>query len=240
PGAKYIWSLAVGPDSALYVGTGDQGKIFRVTAAGQGELYYNTGQSHVTSLALDRDGRLLAGSEPNGILYRVMAKDKAFVLYDANLPEIRSIVAAPDGTIYAAALGGSVARRAQGAAQAAQAAAAAIATPITTITVTADSKAGADVKPVQPQETKPAQATPAGQAQTQATPVLDLSGVEKSALYRINPDNTVETLWSSKEENVYDMLAPGGNIVFSTDGAGRIYRLTPDRKVTLLTQTNES
>ena len=28
-----------------------------------------------------------------------------------------------------------------------------------------------------------------------------------NALYRINPDNTVETLWSSKEENVYDLLA---------------------------------
>jgi hypothetical protein len=245
PGARYIWSLAVARDGALYVGTGDQGKIFRVTAAGQGELYYNTGQSHITSLALDRDGRLLAGSEPNGILYRVTGKDKAFVLYDTNLPEIRSIVAAPDGTIYAAALGGSVARRAQTAAQAAQAAAAsaAVAGPITTITVTADSQAGADVKPVQPQDAaaaaKQAQAA-AAQAQSQYTPTVDLTGVEKSALYRINLDNTVETLWSSKEENVYDMLAPGGQILFSTDGAGRIYRLTPDRKVTLLAQTNES
>ena len=36
PQAKYIWSLAVGPDGALFVGTGDQGKIFRVTAAGPG------------------------------------------------------------------------------------------------------------------------------------------------------------------------------------------------------------
>src|SRR5262249_3119243 len=60
------------------------------------------------------------------------------------------------------------------------------------------------------------------------------------ALYRINPDNTVETLWSSKEENIYDLLAPGGQILFSTDGNGRIYRLTTDRKVTLVTQTNES
>jgi hypothetical protein len=122
PGATYIWSLAVGPDGALYVGTGDQGKIFRVTAAGKGEVYYETGQSHVTSLALDRAGQLLAGSEPNGILYRITAKDKAFVLYDANLPEIRSIVAMPDGTIYASALGGSVAKRTQGALQAAQSA----------------------------------------------------------------------------------------------------------------------
>ena len=37
-----------------------------------------------------------------------------------NLPEIRAIVPMPDGTVYAAALGGSVAKRAQSAAQAAQ------------------------------------------------------------------------------------------------------------------------
>jgi len=35
--------LTVAPDGALYVGTGDQGKVFRVEAAGKGELYYDTG-----------------------------------------------------------------------------------------------------------------------------------------------------------------------------------------------------
>src|SRR5208283_3222155 len=113
--------LAVGPDGALYVGTGDQGKIFRVDAAGKGELYYETGQQHITGLAVDSQGRLLAGSGPNGILYRITAKDRAFVLYGTPLPEIRSIVPMPDGTVYAAALGGSVSRQAQAAAQAAQA-----------------------------------------------------------------------------------------------------------------------
>jgi hypothetical protein len=242
PGASYIWSLAIGPDGALYVGTGDQGKIFRVTAAGQGEVYYETGQAHVTSLALDREGRLLAGSEPNGILYRITAKGKAFVLYDANLPEIHSIVTAPDGTIYAAALGGSIAKRAAGATQASQTAGGAGAVPsvTTTITVTSDTQAG-EVKPQAPQDPAASKTTPqATTAPTQAAQVADVSGVEKSALYRINPDNTVETLWSSKEENIYDLLAPPGQILFSTDGNGRIYRLTPDRKVTLVTETNEA
>jgi hypothetical protein len=74
---------------------------------------------------------------------------------------------------------------------------------------------------------------------TQFTPVVDVSGVEKSAVYRINPDNTVETLWSSKEENVYDLLALEKQILFSTDSNGRIYGLAPDRRVTLVAQTNE-
>ena len=120
PQARYIWSLAAAPDGALFVGTGDQGKIFRVEGPGKGEVYYDTGQSNITGMAVDSQGRLLAGTDPNGILYRITAKDTAFALYDYSLPEIRSIVPMPDGTVYAAALGGSVAKRAQAAQQAAQ------------------------------------------------------------------------------------------------------------------------
>jgi hypothetical protein len=239
PKARYIWSLTVGPDGALYVGTGDQGKVFRVDAAGKGELYYDTGQSHITGLAVDAQGRLLAGSEPNGILYRITGKDKAFVLYDASLPEIRAIMPMPDGTVYAAALGGSIAKRAQSASQAVQGqSGSGIATSTTTITVEAQAGPGSEIKPPDPKQAPPT-VTSTPQVSTQFTPVADVSGVEKSALYRINPDNTVETLWSSKEENVYDVLALERQILFSTDENGRIYGLSPDRRVTLVAQTNE-
>jgi len=240
PKAKYIWALAAATDGTLYVGTGDQGKIYRVEAAGKGELYYDTGQAHITGLAIDQQGRLLAGSEPNGLLYRVTAKDKAFVLYDASLPEIRAIVPTADGSVYVAALGGSVSKRAQSAAQAGQSGSGntVVTAPPTTITVEASAQAGGELK-VQPDPLKPATpATP--QVTAQFTPVADIAGVEKSAVYRINPDNTVETLWSSKDENVYDLLALEKQILFSTDGNGRIYGLSRDRKVTLVLQTNEA
>ena len=58
-------------------------------------------------------------------------------------------------------------------------------------------------------------------------------------MFRIFPDNTVETLWSSKEENIYDVLLSGTQILFSTDANGRIYRMSPDHRVTLIAQTNE-
>jgi sugar lactone lactonase YvrE len=242
PKARYIWSLATGPDGALYVGTGDQGRIYRVTSAGQGELYYDTGQSHVTGLAVDAQGRLLAGTEPNGILYRVSAKDKAFVLYDASLPEIRAILPQADGTVYAAALGGSLAKRAQAAAQAAQSGTAGGVTvqgaPQSVTVEAQNTQPGAEIKP-QTEPAKPTQPAPTPQVTTQFTPAPDLTGVERSAIYRINPDNTVETLWSSKEEDVYDLLALPNQLLFSTDGNGRIYGLSRDRKITLVLQTNE-
>jgi len=236
PKSPYIWSLAVAPDGVLYVGTGAQGKIFRVEGPGKGELYYDTGQLHITGLAIDSQGRLLAGTEPNGILYRISAKDKAFVLYNAALPEIRSIVPMPDGTVYAAALGGSVAKRLQAASQAAQGVTSGLPTISTTITVEAQANPG---------EIKPPDARPQPSAVTSpftppATPVTEVPGVDKSAVYRINPDNTVETLWSSKEENVYDVLALEKRILFSTDQNGRIYGLGPDLRVTLVAETREA
>ena len=76
---------------ALFAGAGDDGRVWRITARGQGEVYYETGQAHVTALAFDKSGALLAGSEPNGNLYRITAKDRATVLYHSSLPEIREI-----------------------------------------------------------------------------------------------------------------------------------------------------
>jgi hypothetical protein len=77
------------------------------------------------------------------------------------------------------------------------------------------------------------------QVNTPAAQTADTSGVDKSAVYRINPDNTVETLWSSKEENVYDLLALQNQVLFSTDQNGRIYGLSPDLRITLVTETGE-
>ncbi|HLX44739.1 MAG TPA: hypothetical protein VKR43_14935 [Bryobacteraceae bacterium] len=235
PAAHYIWALKFAADGSLFVATGDEGKIFRVTSAGHGDLYYETGQEHITCLAIDREGRLLAGSEPNGILYRITAQNKAFVLYDANLPEIRSIVTAPDGSIYAAALGGSIARRTGAAANPAANQGTMVVAPTMSITVTeAQGGLNPNPKPEAPKPVAPVQ--PAVVAQPATT---DYAGVDRSALYKINADNTVETLWTSKEENAYDLVFSGTDLTFITDTQGRIYRLDRDRKATLLAQANE-
>ncbi len=239
PKSKYIWALAFAKDGSLFVGTGAPGNVYRVDKSGKSELYYETGQSHVTALTLDSRGNALAGTEPNGILYRISARDKAFVLYDANLPEIRSIVAMADGTVYASALGGSIANR--GGSQIAGVntpISVTVTAPATSITVSDQAvQSGPEIKPKD--TSRPAAQTALGTAQV-PSPIVEIPGVEKSAVYKINPDSSVETLWSSKEENVYSMVVePNGGIVFSTDAQGRVYRLNPDRKASLLVETSE-
>jgi sugar lactone lactonase YvrE len=239
PASKYIWSLVFGRDRALYVGTGDRGRIFRVDAGGKGDLYYDTQQTHVTSLAIDRQGALLAGTDPNAILYRVSARDKAFVLYDAPLAEIRSIQVAPDGAVYVAAMGGAASRASQPPAGSG-AGDTAIPPLVQSITVVASAEAQQPPRP-QPDAPKPS-ATPATPptAAPQATPSAPAyPGGQRSALLRVAPDDTVETLWTSNEANVYALLPQKSGLLFSTDEKGRIYRLDASRQVTLVAQAGE-
>ncbi len=241
PEAGYIWSLEFGKDGALYAGAGDPGRIYRIDSSGRGEVWYETGQSHVTSLAFDAQGRLLAGTEPNGILYRIAGKGKAFVLYDSPFPEIRAIAPSPDGSVYAAAMGGSILRQSGSATGPAPGGTPGVVTaPTVSITVTGEAaQSGIEIKP-KPEAPKPSAAPASTGVSAMPASAIEQAGVEKSALYRIRPDNSVETLWTSKDENVYDLIPSGGRIVFSTDAQGRIYELTSDRKLTLLAQTNES
>ena len=220
PGARYIWSLCVGPDRALYVGAGDDGRIYRVTGKGAGEVWFETGQSHVTALTVDQKGRVLAGTEPNGLIYRLEGKDKAFVLYDAAYPEIRTLVTAPDGTVYAAAQGGSVNQRTNASdSQNPTSQTAPVTAPTISVTVTDEGAAvqsPPELKPKTPDSKQQQQASPTvvpGQTVYTAPAATDVAGVDKSALFRIAPDNTVETLWTSKEENIYDVLLSGGQVL---------------------------
>ncbi len=239
--AKYIWALQSAPDGSIFIATGEQGRIYKLAAKSpSAEVYYETGQANVTSLALAANGRLYAGTDPNGILYEITGPKSGNILYDSNLPEIRAISVDAHGMIYVAAMGGAVATRtaAPGTTATSQGGAV-VATSPTVITVTDAKENGVNTENDQSGlkvETDPNK-NPANQSSAGAStsPVVEVSGVEKSAIYRISPDRTVETLRSSKDDNVYDLLLDGDTLLFSTDEHGRIYRWA-DHSVTLLAE----
>ena len=222
PKAKYIWSLVI-REKELLVATGDEGKVYRVGGSGDGEEYFNSKQRHAISLALDQQGRLLVGTDPNGVVYRVDAKDKAFGLYDADLPEVRSIHPNAEGEILVGAMGG-----AQSLLDQTVQAVTAAATFSVTATASGSASAGSPI---------PLQAAPVAASQ----PVVSY-GIETTALLRIRPENGVDKLWTSTEENILAVSGTPGDaqgLLFATDRLGRIYRWSGGDQVALVTQTDQ-
>jgi hypothetical protein len=237
--AKYIWGLQVASNGSLYVGTGEQGRIYHIDPNGNSDVYYETGQSNITALALGSNGHLYAGSDPNGLLYEISGPQQGTILFDSNLPEIRAIAIDSNGCVYAAGMGGAVAARspATSSSTATSSSGAVVAATPTIVTVT-ESNQQSGVKPAPEQSKTASSSTSSTATATPSAGVTEISGVEKSAIYRINPDRTVETLQSSKDDNVYDILLDEDTLLFSTDDHGRIYRLNGS-KATLLAEPGD-
>ncbi len=217
--AKYIWSIQMGRDGDLYIATGEPGRVYRLGAnATNAELLFDSGQPNITALALEPNGHVLAGADPNGLTYDISAPGKASVLYDSPLPEVRAIVTDSKGFIYVAAMGGALSTRTNSTTTSTAVASPAVATSPTVITVSeANEQSGARVS-------APPASMGQGSGATTSAGVSEVSGAEKSAIYRIAPNGSVETIYSSKEGNVYDLLVDGDDLLFSTDANGRIYR----------------
>ncbi|HEX8337845.1 MAG TPA: hypothetical protein VF621_14005, partial [Pyrinomonadaceae bacterium] len=95
----YIWSSAADQGGTVYLGTGHDGRIFRVTADGKGALLYDAAELDVTALVVGRDGALYAGTSPDGKVYRVTADGKAEVHFDPPDKYIWSLALMPDGAL---------------------------------------------------------------------------------------------------------------------------------------------
>ncbi len=95
----YIWSTAVDAAGNLYLGTGHDGKLFRVTADGRGSLLYKAAELDVTALAVAKDGALFAATSPDGKVYRVTSDGKAEVYFDPVDKYIWSLAVMPDGSL---------------------------------------------------------------------------------------------------------------------------------------------
>jgi len=77
PAEEFYLSAAFGPGGVIYLGTGHNGKIYRLGEDRKAELFYQATEVDVTCLAVDQKGNLLAGTSPNGKIYKISAKGKS-------------------------------------------------------------------------------------------------------------------------------------------------------------------
>jgi hypothetical protein len=95
----YIWSAAADTAGNIYLGTGHDGRLFRVTPDGKGALLYKAAELDVTALAIAKDGSVFAATSPDGKVYRVAPDGKAEVYFDPGDKYIWSLAVMPDGSL---------------------------------------------------------------------------------------------------------------------------------------------
>ncbi len=78
----YIWSSASDSMGNIYLGTGHEGRIFKVDATGAGKLLYDAGELDVYAMTTDAGGNLYAATSPDGQIYKITADGRAAALYD--------------------------------------------------------------------------------------------------------------------------------------------------------------
>jgi hypothetical protein len=86
----------------VFLGTGGDGRIYKVAANGTGALFTDLAELNVTSLAIGRGGELFAATSPDGKVYKVDAGGKADVWLDPKEKYIWAIAVMSDGSLAVA------------------------------------------------------------------------------------------------------------------------------------------
>src|SRR5215203_666168 len=95
----YVWSSVVDNSGNVFLGTGHDGRLYKITAGGTGSLLYDAAELDVTALAVGRDGVVFAGTSPDGKVYRINADGKAEVYFDPGDKYIWSLAVMNDGSL---------------------------------------------------------------------------------------------------------------------------------------------
>ena len=95
----YIWSSAVDSGGSVYLGTGAEGRIYKVSANGTGALFSDLNELNVSAIAIGRGGEIFAGTSPDGKVYRIDNAGKAVVYFEPKEKYIWSLAVTSDGSL---------------------------------------------------------------------------------------------------------------------------------------------
>ena len=100
--APFLWTMLAAPDGSVFVGTGNEGKVFRVDAQGRGSLFFDSAELEVHALAAAPDGGLYVATSPDGRIYKVDRNGSGTPFFDPDDKYIWALAVDPRGNVYAA------------------------------------------------------------------------------------------------------------------------------------------
>jgi len=100
-GQPYILSAAADGSGNVYVGTGHDGKVFRLDQAGRLTTWFDAEEADVFALAAGADGAVYAAAGPGGRIYRIGPDGRGALLVDLACRYVWSLAIDAKDTLYA-------------------------------------------------------------------------------------------------------------------------------------------
>ncbi len=99
-GQNYIFSMVRDKAGNIYVGTGDEGKVFRIDPQGKGSLYFQSKELNVFAMALDASDALYIGTSPDGKIYKMSGPNQSTEFCNPESKYIWSMVFDAQDNLY--------------------------------------------------------------------------------------------------------------------------------------------
>ncbi len=106
--APFLWTVVAGADGSLFIGSGNEGKVFRVGADGKASTFYDAKELEIHALAAAPDGGLYVAASPDGQIYKVDARGAAKPLFKPEAKYIWSLAVDSAGNVFAGTGDGGV------------------------------------------------------------------------------------------------------------------------------------
>ena len=99
--APFLWSILAEPDGALFVGSGNEGKVYKVDAQGRGAVFFDSAELEVHALARAPNGGLYVGTSPDGKVYLVDRNGTARTFFSSDDKYIWALAVDAKGNVFA-------------------------------------------------------------------------------------------------------------------------------------------
>ena len=100
--APFVWTIVTGADGTIFLGTGNDGKVYRVGPDGKGALFYSSAELEVHALAPAPNGGLYVATSPDGKIYKVDRNGAATTFFSPDEKYIWALAVDAAGNVFAA------------------------------------------------------------------------------------------------------------------------------------------
>src|SRR5215207_8043252 len=100
--APFLWSIVSGADGTLWAGSGNEGKVLKISRDGKVTTFFDAPELEVHAIVAAPQGGLYVATSPDGKIYSVAADGTSKTFFDPEDKYIWALASDASGNVYAA------------------------------------------------------------------------------------------------------------------------------------------